>query len=154
MLTLLSSIRALFRGFRSSPGFLAIVIFTLAVGIGANAATFTVVNAVLIRPLPYPQPERLVAVWNHAPGMHLDQFEHSEGSYLVYRRHNHVLEELGIYGEGSVTLTGGDRPERAGAAGATSSARCCRSTAWPPGWWASCPRISASPRPRPSSGSR
>src|SRR4051794_37879911 len=121
MLTILSSIRALFRGFRSNPGFLAIVIFTLAVGIGANAAIFTVANAVLIRPLPYPEPERLVAVWNRAPGMNLDQFEHSEGSYLVYRRHNHVLEDLGIYGEGSVTLTGGDGPERAGAAGMTAS---------------------------------
>ncbi|MBW8876227.1 MAG: ABC transporter permease [Acidobacteria bacterium] len=121
MLTILSSIRALFRGFRSNPGFLAIVIFTLAVGIGANAAIFTVANAVLIRPLPYPEPERLVAVWNRAPGMNLDQFEHSEGSYLVYRRHNHVLEDLGIYGQGSVTLTGGDRPERVGAVGMTAS---------------------------------
>jgi putative ABC transport system permease protein len=121
MHSILSSIRSLFRGFRSSPGFLLIVIFTLAVGIGATAAIFTVVNAVLIRPLPYPEPERLVAVWNRAPGMNLDQFEHSEGSYLVYRRHNHVLEDLGIYAEGSVTLTGGDRPERAGAAGMTAS---------------------------------
>ncbi|HSS52581.1 MAG TPA: ABC transporter permease, partial [Thermoanaerobaculia bacterium] len=121
MLTILSSVRSLFRGFRSSPGFLVVVLFTLAVGIGATAAIFTVVNAVLIRPLPYPEPERLVAVWNRAPGMHLDQFEHSEGSYLVYRRHNHVLEDLGIYGSGSVTLTGGDRPERVEAAGVTAS---------------------------------
>jgi len=77
MLTILSSVRSLFRGFRSSPGFLVVVLFTLAVGIGATAAIFTVVNAVLIRPLPYPEPERLVEVWNRAPGMHLDQFEHS-----------------------------------------------------------------------------
>ncbi len=121
MLTILSSVRSLFRGFRSSPGFLAVVLFTLAVGIGATAAIFTVVNAILIRPLPYPEPERLVEVWNRAPGMHLDQFEHSEGSYLVYRRHNHVLEDLGIYGRGSVTLTGGDRPERVEASGMTAS---------------------------------
>ncbi len=121
MLTILSSIRSLLRGFRSSPGFLLIVILTLAVGIGATAAIFTVVHAVLIRPLPYPESDRLVAVWNHAPGMNLDQFEHSEGSYLVYRRHNHVLEDLGIYGEGSVTLTGGDQPERVEAAGMTAS---------------------------------
>lgn len=121
MLTILSSVRSLFRGFRSNPGFLAVVLFTLAVGIGATAAIFTVVNAVLIRPLPYPEPERLVAVWNRAPGMHLDQFEHSEGSYLVYRRHNHVLEDLGIYGQDSVTLTGGDRPERVESAAMTAS---------------------------------
>jgi putative ABC transport system permease protein len=121
MLTILSSIRSLFWGFRSSPGFLVVVIFTLAVGIGATAAIFTVVNAVLIRPLPFPEPERLVAVWNRAPGLNLDQFEHSEGSYLVYRRHNHVLEDLGIFGEGSVTLTGGDRPERVGSAAVTAS---------------------------------
>jgi putative ABC transport system permease protein len=121
MLTILASIRSLFRGFRSSPGFLVVVVFTLAVGIGATAAIFTVVNAVLIRPLPYPEPDRLVGVWNEAPGMNLHRFEHSEGSYLVYRRHNHVLEDLGIFGQGSVTLTGGDRPERVEAAGMTAS---------------------------------
>jgi hypothetical protein len=121
ILTILSSVRSLLRGFRSSPGFLVVVLFTLAVGIGATAAIFTVVNAVLIHPLPFPEPERLVAVWNRAPGLNLDQFEHSEGIYLVYRRHNHVLEDLGIFGQGSVTLTAGDRPERVGSAGVTAS---------------------------------
>ena len=80
MLSLVASFRSLARGFRSSPGFLAVVVFTLAVGIGANAAIFTVVDAVLIRPLPFPESERLVAVWNSAPGIHLDQFEQSEGT--------------------------------------------------------------------------
>jgi putative ABC transport system permease protein len=117
----LSSIRSIFRGFRSTPGFLLIVIFTLAVGIGANAAIFTVVNAVLIRPLPYPEPERLVDLWHRAPGLNLDRFEHSEASYLVYRNHSQVLEDLGIYSEDAVTLTGGDQPERISAARATAS---------------------------------
>jgi predicted permease len=107
---------------RRSPGFLLLAVLTLAVGIGANVAIFTVVNAVLIRPLPYPQPEDLVMVWHTAPGLKMERFEHSDATYVLYRKHNRVFEDLGIYWEGSATLTGGEAPERVGAAGLTASA--------------------------------
>ena len=122
MSSLPASLRSLLREMRRSPGFLLLAVLTLAVGIGANVAIFTVVNAVLIRPLPYPQPEDLVMVWHTAPGLKMERFEHSDATYVLYRKHNRVFEDLGIYWEGSATLTGGEAPERVGAAGLTASA--------------------------------
>ncbi|MEA2559192.1 MAG: putative transport system permease protein [Acidobacteriota bacterium] len=109
------------RGFRRSPGFFLLAILTLGLGIGANSAIFTVVNAVLIRPLPYSEPERLVSVMHTAPGVGFDKLEHSEATWLLYRKHNKVLEDLGIFWDGSVALTGGPQPERVGAAGMSPS---------------------------------
>jgi predicted permease len=116
-----TSLRSLIRELRRSPGFLLVAVLTLAVGIGANAAIFSVVNAVLIRPLPYSEPERLVMVWHTAPGLKMDQFEQSDATYVLYRKNNRVLEDLGIYWDGAATLTGGETPERVRAAGLTAS---------------------------------
>ncbi len=116
-----ATFRSLLRGLRRSPGFLLVAVITLGVGIGANAAIFSVVDAVVIRPLPYPEPDRLVGVWNDAPGINFRHFDHSTGSYVLYRRENRMLTDLGIYSEGSVTLTGRQSPERLGATAATGS---------------------------------
>jgi predicted permease len=121
MLSILPALRSIFRGFRRSPGFVLLTVLTLGVGIGANAAIFSVVHAVLIRPLPYAEPERIVAVWHTAPGLNMTQFEQSDATYVLYRKHNRVLEDLAIYWDGSVTLTGGDEPARLRASGATAS---------------------------------
>ncbi len=121
MSSLLAPFRSLARELSRHPGFLLVAVVTLAVGIGANAAIFSVVNAVLIRPLPFSEPERLVGVWHTAPGLKMDQFELSDGSYVLYRANNKVLEDLGIFREGSVTLTGGETPERVDASGATAA---------------------------------
>jgi putative ABC transport system permease protein len=118
---LMTSIRATARGFRKSPGFLVLTALTLALGIGATAALFTVVNSVLIRPLPYPDPERVVYVQMSAAGMGLDDAQISDAVYLMYRKENKVLEEMGIYWDGAVTLTGGQEPVRLGAGGLTPS---------------------------------
>jgi predicted permease len=120
-MSLLTSLRSTARGFRRSPGFFVLAILTLGLGIGANSAIFTVVNAVLIRPLPYPEPERLVSVMHTAPGVGFDVLEHSDATYLLYRKHNKVLEDLGIFWEGSAALSGGRQPERVGAAGVSPS---------------------------------
>jgi putative ABC transport system permease protein len=119
MLSVSASFRTIARSFRRAPGFFLLAVFTLAVGIGANAAIFTVVNAVLLQPLPYPEPERIMAVSHVAPGLDMDELELSDGTYFVYDRDNQSFESLGIFWDGSVTLTGGDEPERIGAAGAT-----------------------------------
>ncbi|MES1243843.1 MAG: ABC transporter permease [Acidobacteriota bacterium] len=118
---LMTSIRATARGFRKSPGFLVLTALTLALGIGATAALFTVVNAVLIRPLPYPEPERVTYIQMSAPGMGLDDTQMSDAVYLMYRRENKVLEDMGLYWDGAVTLTGDQEPERVGSAGLTPS---------------------------------
>ena len=109
------------RGLRRSPGFFLLAILTLGLGIGANAAIFTVVNAVLIRPLPYSEPERLVSIQHTAPGAGFDVLPHSDATYLLYRKNQKALEDLGIFWDGSVALTGGQEPERVGAAGVTPS---------------------------------
>ena len=120
MLTALASIRTTARALRRAPGFFFIAILTLAVGIGANAAIFTVVDAVLLQPLPYPEPQQIMGVSHTAPGIGMDSFELSDGTYFVYRRDNRSFSDLGIYWDGSVTLTGGQAPERVGASGATA----------------------------------
>jgi len=82
---ILSSLRSTARGFRKAPGFLLLTVLTLGVGIGATAAIFTVVNAVLIRPLPYPEPDRVVSVLQTAPGLGLEDAQLSDAIYLIYR---------------------------------------------------------------------
>jgi len=120
MLTSLASLRTTARALRRSPGFFLIAVFTLAVGIGANAAIFTVVDAVLLRPLPYPEPDRIMGVSHTAPGLGMDSLELSDGTFFVYRRDNRSFADLGIYWDASVTLTGGQTPERVRASGATA----------------------------------
>ncbi|HSS50441.1 MAG TPA: ABC transporter permease [Thermoanaerobaculia bacterium] len=118
---LLTTFRSLARELRRGPGFLLIAVVTLGLGIGANAAIFSVVDAVLIRPLPYPESERLVGLWGTAPGLKMDKIQFSDGAYVLFRRENRVLAEMAIYREGSATLTGGQTPERVGMAGVTGS---------------------------------
>jgi putative ABC transport system permease protein len=121
MSPVLATFRSLVRGLRRSPGFLLVAVITLGVGIGANAAIFSVVDAVVIRPLPYPEPDRLVGVWHDAPGIKMRHFEHSTGSYFLYRRENRVLADFGVCSNGSATLTGRQTPERLGASLVTGS---------------------------------
>ena len=115
------TLRSLARGLLRSPAFTALAVLTLAVGIGATTAVFSLVNAILLRPLPFPEPERLVGVWHSAPGLDIQQFEHSLGTYVLYKRHARSLEGIGLYDAGSASLTDGASPERVTSAGATAS---------------------------------
>src|SRR5215470_11830784 len=81
MRTLLQDLRFAARTLRSTPGFTAVVLATIALGIGANTAIFSVVNAALLRPLPYVRPERLVAVYQTLPSQNISA---SGASYLNY----------------------------------------------------------------------
>ncbi len=95
-----------------SPGFTLISALTLAIGIGASTAIFSVVNSVLIQPLPYPDQDQLVVVAHTAPGIGLEEFEQSDATYFLYKEHNRVFDDIGIMGAVQVTLTGDGRPER------------------------------------------
>lgn len=107
--TLLQDVRYALRTLRKNPGFAAVVILTLALGIGANAAIFSFVNAVLLKPLPYPHPEQIVSVWEKAP-----QFAYNPIStlnFLDWQRQNHCFQFFSAVARDTATLTGSGRPE-------------------------------------------
>jgi len=94
------------------PGFAVVLVLTLALGIGANTAVFSVVDGVLLRPLPYPDPDRLAVVWTQFPTMDLMEFPASWPEYEDYRDQSRSWKELGVWGRTQRTITGGDDPER------------------------------------------
>jgi putative ABC transport system permease protein len=94
------------------PGFTAILVLTLALGIGANTAVFSVVDGVVLRPLPYPQPDRLTVAWTQFPSMDLMEFPASWPEYQDYRKQSRSFDEMGLWGRTQRTLTGDDDPER------------------------------------------
>src|SRR5438094_10465189 len=103
------------------PGFSVPVALTLALGIGASAAVFALVNGILIRPLPYREADRLVAVGHAASRVELPMTGVSLGMADYYRAQNHVFEDIGVYVEHVGTLTDLDQPERVRWAFATPS---------------------------------
>src|SRR5712672_779499 len=90
----LSDVRYGVRMLRASPGFTAVAVLTLALGIGANAAIFSVVNAILLRPLPYPEPERLVRVWESAPSKGYFRNVVNPLNFLDWRDNSHSFESM------------------------------------------------------------
>ncbi|MFW6200195.1 MAG: ABC transporter permease, partial [Gemmatimonadota bacterium] len=112
-------VRQTFRQLRRAPGFAAVVILTLAVGIGATSAVFSVVNGVLLRPLPYESPEELVDLSTAFPTMGFEEFWVSPPEYYELREWNQVFEEVGGYRVGSASVETYDRPLRVTSAIAT-----------------------------------
>jgi putative ABC transport system permease protein len=100
------------RMLRKSPGFTFAALMTLALGIGANTAIFSVVNVVLLRPLPYLAPERLVFIYDSAPGFNYPKFELMEAEFLRLRDQARSLEQVSLYTTEMFTLTGAGEPER------------------------------------------
>jgi putative ABC transport system permease protein len=112
-----------FRLLRRQPGFALFVVLTLAIGIGANTAVFSVVDGVLLRPLPYPDSDRLVNVWGRfdpESGFDFPQFSLSAPEYLDYRQQTRALEDVAAAREQSVTV-GGAEPERVMAVAVTGN---------------------------------
>jgi putative ABC transport system permease protein len=112
--TLLQDVRYGVRTMRRAPGFTLTAVLALALGMGANTAIFSVVNAVLLRPLPYEKPDRLMQVWHTPPqksfpGMPI--FTVSPANFLDWRTQNHSFEGMAAYGFGRYTITGSGHPE-------------------------------------------
>src|SRR5580704_16675854 len=112
METFLRHIRDGFRTLTKTPGFTAVAVVTLALGIGANTAIFSVVNTVLLQPLSYPNPDRLVElVWTTADGV---ADVASIPKFNVWREQSQVFDSVAAYGFAGpgINLTGGERPEQ------------------------------------------
>ena len=123
MTGLLQDFRYAVRQMRKSPGFTAVAVITLALGIGANTAIFSVVNGVLLRPLQFPEADRLVRVWHVPPAKSfpgMTTFAVSAANYLDWERENHSFQSMSMYSFHGFTLTGGDKPEQIDACSATS----------------------------------
>ena len=107
-----SQLRQIVRRLWRAPVFTVITLITLAAGVGANIAVFSVVDGVLLKPLPYPHPESLVGVWHTAPGLNLDDVNMAPSNYFIYREQNRTFEDVGIYQGNSVSVTGQGSPQQ------------------------------------------
>jgi predicted permease len=90
----------------------AVIVASLAIGIGANSAIFSVVDALLLRPLPYPHPDRLAAVWLHSPAIGILRDWPSPGQYIDIQNENHCFDQMALAQSRTFVLTGRERPER------------------------------------------
>jgi putative ABC transport system permease protein len=108
------------RSLWKSPGYAAVTILTLALGIGANTAIFSVVNGVILKPLPYPSPERLVFITSQFPALGFDQFWVSAPEFLEFAESNQSFQHVGAYRAGAVNLGTPDQPRRVNSAVITS----------------------------------
>lgn len=118
---LLQDGRYAFRGLRRTPGFTAVALIVLALGIGANSALFTVISAVLLRPLPYPDGDRLVRIWTAMAAQGYPQSGSSLPDYRIWRAGNHTFDEMGASHNTTYTLTGIQPAERVRATRMTAS---------------------------------
>ncbi|MFZ0062957.1 MAG: ABC transporter permease, partial [Pyrinomonadaceae bacterium] len=119
METLLKDLRYGIRGLLKRPGFTAVAIVTLALGIGANTAIFSVVNAVVLRPLPYAEPDQLVTLWETMPGN--DRRSVAPGNFVDWHSQNETFQDIAATFSGNFNLTSDSDPERIDGATITSN---------------------------------
>lgn len=117
---LLRDLRHAARGLIRRPGFALVAVLTLALGIGANSAIFTVLHGVLLAPLPYPEPDRLARIWTQFPDQGRSRFSVSTAEFLDYRDETRLFDRVAAWSCGSVVLSGEGAPERLGACGTSA----------------------------------
>ena len=111
--TVFDSVRFALRRLLHSPGFTAVSLLMLALGIGASTAIFSIVDGVLLQPLPYGRPEQLVTLRHTAPGVHIDDLNIAPSLYFTYRDENRVFRDLGMWSTSTSSVTGIGQPEQA-----------------------------------------
>ena len=112
MHTLFQDLQYALRMLRKNLLLTVVIVASLAIGIGANSAIFSVVDALLLRPLPYPQPDRLAAVWLHSPAIGILRDWPSPGEYIDVQNENHSFEQMALAQSRTFVLTGREQPER------------------------------------------
>jgi predicted permease len=119
MLDLMRDARHAARRLLRTPAFTLATLATLALGIGANTAIFSVVNSVLLKPLPFPEADRLVGLWQTAPGVDIEDLNASIADYVTYREESRTLADVAIWNGTSLNVTGLAEPERVDGLNAT-----------------------------------
>ena len=121
MSILLKDLRHALRALAAAPVFAVAAILSLAIGIGANTAIFSIVDGLLLRPLPYTDADRLVILWNRSPGLNITEDWFSTAQYFDIKNGHHGFEQVGIAIGGNYNLTGPGDPERVGTIRVSSS---------------------------------
>src|ERR1039457_1128469 len=104
--------KPILRRLARAPMFTVVTLVTLAIGIGANTAIFSVLDGVLLKPLPYPQAEQLIAVDHKAPGVSMEHTGAAPFLYYTYREQNRTLQDVGMWQFDSVAVTGTAEPQQ------------------------------------------
>ena len=104
-------LRQVLRRLGRAPLFTAITLITLAAGVGANTVIFSVLEGVLLKPLPYPHSERLIGVWHQAPGINIPNLNMAPSMYFIDREQNTTFQDIGAYTGDSFSVTGIGEPE-------------------------------------------
>jgi predicted permease len=112
--TLIQDVRYALRGLAKAPGFAVVALLSLAIGIGANTAIFSIVNTLLLRPLPYKDANRLAILWNRSPGLGITEDWFSTAQYFDIKTGHHGFEDVAIAIGGNENLTGDGEPDRVG----------------------------------------
>jgi len=107
----LAQLMQVLRRLGRAPMFTAITLFTLAIGVGANTVIFTVVENVLLKPLPYPDSDRLIGVWYTAPGINIKDLNIAPSHYFIEREQSKTLEDIGAYTGDAFNVSGSGEPE-------------------------------------------
>lgn len=112
MQSFVQQLKQVLRRLRLSPLFTTITLITLAAGIGANTLVFSVVEGILLKPLPYPDPSRLVGVWHTAPGIQIKDLNMAPSHYFIYREQGKTFQDIALYQGDSLSVTGFNEPEQ------------------------------------------
>jgi len=107
-----NQMRHLVRRLARAPLFTSVTVATLAIAIGANTAIFSVLDGVLLKPLPYPHPDQLVGLWHTAPGVNITDLNSAPFLYFTYREEGRTFQDVGLWTEGAASVTGLAEPER------------------------------------------
>ena len=109
--TFTDQLRQVLRRLGRAPMFTAITLITLAAGIGANIVIFSVLEGVLLKPLPYPEPDRLIGVWHTAPGINIKNLNMAPSVYFIDREQSTTFQDIGAYNDDSFSVTGTGEPQ-------------------------------------------
>ncbi|HXN30130.1 MAG TPA: ABC transporter permease [Candidatus Acidoferrales bacterium] len=112
MATFSDQLRQVLRRLGRAPLFTMITLITLGVGVGANTVIFSVLEGVLLKPLPYPHPEQLIGVWYQAPGVGITNLNMSPSIYFIDREQSTTFQDIGVYDGDSLSVTGAGEPEQ------------------------------------------